>query len=147
MNKQLTKKTIGIAASAALMASVAFSSSALAGKPDRNPSEKDCPNITQETRCGAELDAAYLLVDQLSGQVPAVFLSRNADKDAGSLKCKISGAKIKLSQDYKEDEASGIMQQALDKIWSLWAQGKLSDDGLAMMEASFNTAKGCIDSL
>ena len=36
MNKQLTKKTIGIAASAALIASVAFSGSALAG-PGKGP--------------------------------------------------------------------------------------------------------------
>lgn len=147
MNEQLTKKTIGIAASAALMASLAFSGNVLAGKPDRNPSEKDCPNIALETGCSVALDAAYQLVDDLSGQNPAVFLSRNADKDAGTLKCKISGAEIKLSQDYKEGEASGLMQQALDKIWSLWSQGKLTDDGLNLMEDSFQAAKSCIDSL
>ena len=40
MNKQLTKKSIGIAASAALMASLAFSGSALAGKPEKGNAPK-----------------------------------------------------------------------------------------------------------
>jgi hypothetical protein len=147
MNKQLTKKTIGIAASAALMASLAFSGSALAGKPDRNPSEKDCPNVALDTACSAELDFAYDLVGGLlgnNGEVPT-FLSRNPDRDAGSLQCKLSGAEIKLDQD-KTDEAIFIVDTALEKIWTLYAQGKLSYEGLLQMQGAFNDARDCLAS-
>jgi hypothetical protein len=149
MNKQLTKKMIGIAASAALMASLAFSGSALAGKPEpRNPSEKDCPFAGLAPVCSAELEAAYDLIGALflNNEEAPTFLSRNAWRDAGTLQCKTSGADIKVSQD-KNYEASDLMQQAIDKIWSLYAQGKLSYAGLVQMEASFNDAKGCIDDL
>ena len=143
MNKQLTKKSIGIAASAALMASLAFSGSVLAGKPDRDPSSKDCPNVALATACSEELDAAYDLVDSLYPQDPAVFLSRNPDKDSGTLMCKLSGAEIKLDQD-KVDEAIYLVDQAIEKIWSLYQQGKLTVDGLNMMDASFNAARDCL---
>ena len=147
MNKQLTRKTIGIAASAALMASLAFSGSALAGKPDRNPSEKDCPNVALDTACSAELDFAYDLVGGLlgnNGEVPT-FLSRNPDRDAGSLQCKLSGAEIKFATE-KTDEAQWLVQDALDKILVLFSQGKLSQDGYDLIKASFDAAQDCVGS-
>jgi hypothetical protein len=55
MNKQLTKKIIGIAASAALIASVAFSGTAIA---DPNPNKGPKPSITIDSWC--EINTADL---------------------------------------------------------------------------------------
>jgi len=64
MNKQLTKKTIGIAASAALMATVALSGSALAA-PGGNNSNKQGPQASLDvfTVCNIDPDAGELIVD------------------------------------------------------------------------------------
>ena len=65
MNKQLTKKTIGIAASAALMASVAFSGSALAGHNGNHNSNKQGPQASLDvmTVCNIDEYAGELIVD------------------------------------------------------------------------------------
>lgn len=65
MNKQLTKKTIGIAASAALMASVAFSSSALAAPGGVKGSNKQGPQASLDvmTVCTIDEAAGELIVD------------------------------------------------------------------------------------
>lgn len=139
-------KTKSIAAlSLLLCAFVAFPASA--GKPDRNPSEKDCPNVALDTDCSAELDYAYDLVGGLLGNnedVPT-FLSRNPDRDAGTLQCKLSGAELKLDQG-KTDEAIFLVDTALDKIMTLYAQGKLSYEGLLQMQGAFNDARDCLAS-
>ena len=139
------KTTTTAALSLLLCAMFALPQASLAAKPDRNPSEKDCPFATMSS-CAAELAAAYDLVGALfaNNEVVETFLSRNPERDSGTLQCKISGADIKLAQD-KADEASYLMQVSIEKIWSLYSQGKLSWDGLVMMEAAFNTAKDCID--
>jgi len=64
MNKQLTKKTIGIAASAALMASLAVSGTALAG-PGGNNSNKQGPQASLDvfTVCHIDESAGELIVD------------------------------------------------------------------------------------
>jgi hypothetical protein len=64
MNKQLTKKSIGIAASAALIASVALSGSALAG-PGGNNSNKQGPQASLDvmTVCNIDEYAGDLIVD------------------------------------------------------------------------------------
>ena len=139
-------KTKSIAAlSLLLCAFVAMPASA--GKPDRNPSEKDCTNMEfyPATACSDELDAAYDYVGGLlsnNGDVPT-FLSRNPDKDAGTLQCKLSGAEIKYATD-KTGEAQWLVQDALDKILVLLNQGKLSEDGYALIKASFDAAQGCV---
>jgi hypothetical protein len=139
-------KTKSIAAlSLLLCAFVALPASA--GKPDRNPSEKDCPNMDLDTACSADLDAAYDYVGGLLGNnedVPT-FLSRNPDKDAGTLQCKLSGAELKLDQG-KTDEAIFLVDTALAKIDSLYGQGKLSYEGLVGMQEYFNAAKTCLES-
>ena len=135
-------KTKSIAAlSLLLCAFVALPASA--GKPDRNPSEKDCQNVVLDTACSAELDAAYDLVGALLAQDPPVFLSRNPDKDAGTLQCKLSGAEIKFATG-KTDEAIFLVDTALEKIMTLYSQGKLSDEGLQLMTDSFNAARDCL---
>lgn len=59
MNKQLTKKTIGIAASAALMASVALSGSALAGPPaDKGNKQGPQASASVSTWCEISNEAA-----------------------------------------------------------------------------------------
>jgi hypothetical protein len=65
MNKQLTKKTIGIAASAALIASVAFSGSALAAPGNGNGPNKQGPQASLDvmTVCNIDADAGDLIVD------------------------------------------------------------------------------------
>ena len=133
-----------------LCAIFAIPSAALAGKggpkedPNRDPSEKECANIELTTSCSAELDATYELIGDLLTQDPAVFLSRNADRDAGTLQCKTSGAEIKLNQDYKEDEAWYLMETAKQKVEDLYAQGKLTEGGRSMLLGSFQAAQDCI---
>ena len=151
MNKQLTKKTIGIAASAALMASLAFSGSALAGpgnspdKGDRDPSQKICEFMELGTTCSTELRDAYDKVGGLLSQTdPKVFLSGNPDKDAGTLQCKLSGAELKYATD-KSDEAVYIIDTAIDKVVTLDAQGKLlygTKD--LLIDDYFKPARDCI---
>ena len=65
MNKQLTRKTIGIAASAALISSVAFSGSALAGHNGNHNSNKQGPQASLDvmTVCNIDEDAGELIVD------------------------------------------------------------------------------------
>lgn len=135
-------KTTSIAAlSLLLCAFVAFPASA--GKPDRNPSEKDCAFVGLDTACSDELQAAYDLVGSLLTN--GVFLSRNPDRDSGTLQCKISGAEIKFATG-KTDEAQWLVQDALDKILVLFNQGKLSDDGYYLLKASFDAAQDCVGS-
>jgi hypothetical protein len=136
-----------------LCAVFAIPSAALAGKggpkedPNRDPSEKECANVELSTACSDELNATYKLIGDLLAQDPAVFLSRNAERDAGSLQCKTSGAEIKLNQDYKEDEAWYLMETAKQKVEDLFAQSKLTWGGRAMLLESFQAAQDCIDSL
>jgi hypothetical protein len=133
-------KTTSIAAlSLLLCAFVAFPASA--GKPDRNPSEKDCAFVGLDTACSDELQAAYDLVGSLLTN--GVFLSRNPDRDSGTLQCKISGAEIKFATG-KTDEAQWLVQDALDKILVLLNQGKLSQDGYDLIKASFDAAQDCV---
>ena len=135
-------KTKSIAAlSLLLCAFVAFPASA--GKPDRNPSEKDCAFVGLDTACSDELQAAYDLVGSLLTN--GVFLSRNPDRDSGTLQCKISGAEIKFATG-KTDEAQWLVQDALDKILVLLNQGKLSQDGYDLIKASFDAAQDCVGS-
>jgi hypothetical protein len=135
-------KTTSIAAlSLLLCAFVAFPASA--GKPDRNPSEKDCAFVGLDTACSDELQAAYDLVGSLLTN--GVFLSRNPDRDSGTLQCKISGAEIKFATG-KTDEAQWLVQDALDKILVLLNQGKLSQDGYNLIKASFDAAQDCVGS-
>jgi hypothetical protein len=133
-------KTKSIAAlSLLLCAFVALPASA--GKPDRNPSEKDCDFVGLDTACSDELMAAYDLVGSLLSN--GVFLSRNPDKDSGTLQCKLSGAEIKYATD-KTYEAQGLVQDSLDKIMVLFNQGKLSEEGYYLLEASFLAAQECV---
>ena len=146
-----------------LCAVLAIPTAALAGKggpkedPTRDPSTKDCDNIVLETRCSGPLDApglldqAYSLVKQLSdidqalianGEDPVVFVSRNGQQDAATLMCKISGAEIKLAQDYKDDEASFLLETAIAKVMSLEGQGKMFDAGI---KDALAAAKYCVD--
>ena len=133
-----TKTTAAL--SLLLCAAFALPTSALAGKPDRDPSTKDCPFVDLGTRCSAELDAAYALIDSLKDN-DYVFTSRNGVQDAETLMCKVSGAEIKLAQD-KDDEASYLLYKVMEKIWSLEGQGKFVDAGI--MDAIV-AAKTCVD--
>ena len=74
MNKQLTKKTIGIAASAALMASVAFSGTALAG-PGNKGGNKQGPQASASVSTWCEIS------DEEAGDM-TVYI-RTEDKSSG----------------------------------------------------------------
>jgi hypothetical protein len=119
-----------------------FSQAGLAGKPDRDPSEKDCPNADLQTRCSAELDDAYKLIGDLYDN-GGVFLSKNANRDAGTLQCKVSGAEIKVGQD-KTLDASDTLYKAIEKVMSLEGQGKMDDPNPGVQEALM-AAKACVD--
>ena len=143
-----TMRTTTTAALSLLACAIlALPQASFAGKPDRNPSEKDCPFADLGTSCSVALKEAYDLLGALIGNnadVPT-FLSSNPERDAGTLQCKTSGAEIKLAQD-KADEAWYLMETAKDKVESLFAQSKLSWDGRNMLLASFQAAQDCIPS-
>ena len=119
-----------------------FSQAGLAGKPDRDPSEKICPNADLQTRCSAELDYAYKLIGDLYA-IGDVFLSKNAERDADTLQCKVSGAEIKVGQD-KTLDASEALYKAIEKVMSLEGQGKMDDPNPGVQEALM-AAKACVD--
>jgi len=129
-----------------------------AGKPGsaRQPQDKTCPPVPSTTACADKLDTAYNNIqdylDQTylyegEGPVPAIFLSRNKEQDAATLKCKFSGAEIKLSED-KVDEATGLLDKVLYKIWSMYLENdkksKLTYAGLVFIEDDTNAVKTCI---
>jgi hypothetical protein len=74
MNKQLTKKTIGIAASAALMASVVLSGSALAG-PGKKGGNKKGPQVSASVSTWCEI------TDEVNGVMRVNI--RTEDKSTG----------------------------------------------------------------
>ena len=136
-------KTTMKAAILLLSTTIFFSQASLAGKPDRNPSEKDCPNAELQTRCSVLLNDAYKLIGDLF-ESDLVFLSRNnAEQDAATLQCKVSGAEIKLAQD-KDPEASMALYKAIEKVMSLEGQGKMDDPNPGIQEALM-AAKTCVD--
>ena len=116
-----------------------------AGKPDRNPSEKDCAFVAKPASlCTTELDTAYTNINgYLSQTDPVLFLSKNAAQDAATLQCKLSGAELKLSQG-KADEAYYLMEKVIAKIWSLFSRGKLHADGLALIGVDVADVQTCI---
>lgn len=81
MNKQLTKKTIGIAASAALMASVAFSGIALADhKPNHQPNKASISvntwcEIAEGDEAKGDMSVHIRIEDNTSGNNNAVLQS------------------------------------------------------------------------
>jgi hypothetical protein len=87
MNKQLTKKTIGIAASAALISSVAFSGSALAAKGGNSQSElKGSIGVTNTCevtvnpydKSDVVLELTSVIVDKSSGDGEAINVKWSA---------------------------------------------------------------------
>ena len=125
-------------------ASLALPQDSLAGKPDgRTPKDKTCPFEAVSPVCTTELSFSYTEVGRLFSEA-GNFLSRNAEKDAGTLKCKITGADIKLSQE-KTHEAAFLMYTALEKVRSLYAHGKLGGQALADLTAAFTATSECID--
>jgi hypothetical protein len=136
-------KTTMKAAILLLSGTLFFSQASLAGKPDnRDPSEKECPNADLQTRCSAELNDAYDLIGDLYA-IGDVFLSKNAERDAGTLQCKVSGAEIKVGQD-KTLDASDTLYKAIEKVMSLEGQGKMDDPNPGIQEALM-AAKACVD--
>jgi hypothetical protein len=82
MNKQLTKKTIGIAASAALMASVVFSGSALAEHKSNHNSNKKGPQASAAVSSWCEIS------DEKKGEMKVHI--RVEDKSSGSATATVS---------------------------------------------------------
>ena len=107
MNKQLTKKTIGIAASAALMASVALSGSAL-GAP-ANPPGKDKPkrndNIENGDRTSISVYQTCAIVED-DLVVNVLITDNNADT------CDVNGENCTKAQ----AELESVEVQGLGKI-------------------------------
>jgi hypothetical protein len=136
-------KTTMKAAILLLSGTLFLSQASFAGKPDgRDSSKKVCPNADLTTRCSSKLNIAFDLIEDLHAN-GGVFLSRNADRDAGTLLCKVSGAEIKLGQD-KVLEASYALYKAIEKVMSLEGQGKMDDPNPGIQEALM-AAKACVD--
>lgn len=156
-----------VRAAATLLAAafLALPIATLADKPDpnRDPSGKGHGGVKQcdfiaLTACGigghnpwlepTDIKDAYDLVkttiDNQNNGGFVVFLSGNPDRDAGSLLCKISGAEFKLYQD-KADEAWYLFEDAIAKIATLEAQGKLDPDARSAFQAFFESAQDCIN--
>ena len=125
-------------------ASLVLPQDSLAGKPEgRTPKDKECPFEAVSQDCTTELYFSFTEVGRLLDE-GGNFLSRNADKDSGTLKCKISGADIKLSEE-KTHEAAYLMYTALEKIRSLYAHKKLSGEALADLTEAFTDTQECIE--
>ena len=125
-------------------ASLVLPQDSLAGKPEgRTPKDKTCPFEAAAPVCTVELLLSFDEVGRLFDD-GGNFLSRNAEKDAGTLKCKVSGADIKLSEE-KTHEAAYLMYTALEKIRSLYAHKKLSGEALADLTEAFTDTQECIE--
>jgi hypothetical protein len=109
MNKQLTKKSIGIAASAALMASMAFSGNVLAGPP-----EGKGPPPAQDQAC--DLSPEFLPVEEnhtcvvtLRGVNAAIMGAESLnDRDESTLLNKVCEAHYKFLADKLYDAAQKL---------------------------------------
>ena len=103
MNKQLTKKSIGIAASAALTASLAFSGSALAG-----PGGDKGPPPAQTVACGLSQET-HACVDTLQSVNAAILGATSVnDRDTNSLLNKVCEAHYKFLADKLYDAAQKL---------------------------------------
>jgi hypothetical protein len=114
MNKQLTKKTIGIAASAALMASAAFSGSALAGpggeKGPPPPKQEACDIFQQDAEYNYVIDHAC--ADTLRMVSSAILGATTVnERDTSSLLNKVCEAHFKFEADKLGD--------AYQKLWDI----------------------------
>lgn len=149
-------KTRATAALTLLLCTVfAIPTAALAGKggpnedPDRDPSNKVCEFVAV-SRCTADIGAAIGLIEGLYAAGEA-FISGNPDRDSGTLVCKLTGADIKLAQG-KDLEASDAIYMAIEKVYSLEAQGKFNDlvdstdpDVPVSLKDHLYAAKSCVD--
>jgi len=149
---------INIKAALLLISGLFLASSALADKPiGRDSSGKDhdgdktCPfmNLSScKVELGSETDpiGSYFLVKGLyeNNEIGRSFLSRNAERDAATLRCKISGADIKLAEG-KVTEASALMKSAIAKILVMRDSGKLDGGAYDLLDASFVASEDCID--
>ena len=133
MNKQLTKKTIGIAASAALMASLAFSGSALAAPGgEKGPPDPQLPpscTISEATHdCAMTLqsvDAAIKGADSVNA------------RDESTLVNKVCEAHFKFLDDKLHDAA----QKLTDISDTILSKKKVSDkDAESISEAALKAA-------
>ena len=95
MNKQLTKRTIAIAASAALMASVALSGSALAAPPGKGKPEKN-PDIE-------------------TGDRTSISIYQTCDIDKGNLKVHVSIMDNNAGTDKAKASLKSVTVQGLEK--------------------------------
>ena len=103
MNKQLTKKTIGIAASAALMASLAFSGSALAA-----PGGEKGPPPAQDEACDLD-DYAHACVETLKSVDAAIMGADSLNaRDESTLRNKVCEAHFKFAADKLYDAAQKL---------------------------------------
>ena len=113
MNKQLTKKSIGIAASAALMASVAISGNAFAGPP-----EGKGPPPAKDEACTLS-DYSHACIETLKSVDWAIMGADSVnDRDRSTLRNKVCEANFKFEADKLGD--------AYDKLIdiSMTIQGK-----------------------
>jgi spermidine/putrescine-binding protein len=89
MNKQLTKKTIGIAASAALMASVALSGSALAAPP-ADKSNKQGPQASASVSTWCEIS------NEAAGDMTVHIVTENKSSGDAYAYAQIASANVDL---------------------------------------------------
>jgi hypothetical protein len=140
MNKQLTKKTIGIAASAALMASLAFSGSALAGKPDKEQG----PPPAQDVSCNlsaTDSDGNYVVTHACADtlrSVNAAILGATTvnDRDTNSLLNKVCEAHFKFEAEKLHDSA----QKLMDIKMTIESKRKVSDTDQASIAGAAEDA-------
>ena len=123
MNKQLTKKSIGIAASAALMASLALSTNALAA-----PGGDKGPPAADIVTCVDSLPAAtHACVDTLQSVNAAILGATTVNpRDTNSLLNKVCEAHYKIDSDKFDDAA----QKLWDISMTIKSKRKVSPEDL-----------------
>ena len=128
MNKQLTKKSIGIAASAALMASVAFSGNALAGPPADN--DKKGPPAAQEPSCNlskTDIQGNYVITHSCAETlrtVNAAILGAGSvyERDQSTLLNKVCEAHFK----FEADKLGDAYDKLIDISMTIQSKKKVS---------------------
>jgi hypothetical protein len=133
MNKQLTKKTIGIAASAALMASLAFSGSALAA-----PGGEKGPPPPQSPPACVISEATHACAAALQGVTAAILGATTVHpRDESTLVNKVCEANFKFL-DYKLHDAA---QKLTDISETVNSKKKISvGDAKSISDAALEAA-------
>ena len=141
MNKQLTKKSIGIAASAALIASVALSGSALAGPGGKDKNGPPAPNPVSCNLAALDSEGSYVVTHSCADTLRLVnaaitgAMSVN-DRDENSLLNKVCEAHFK----FEADKLGDAYDKLIDISMTIQSKRKVDQDDRDSISAAAENA-------